>query len=103
MMRFFRLQYPLMQDPIVPGDPAPVIAPAPSSALTCEFCDCTLARNGQVLRVGARAKKLRDAEDDIATRDGIIRERDTTITGLNQRVAELEAQLPKPKERASGW
>src|SRR5262245_29147509 len=93
----------LYQEPIVPGDP-PTPTPAPrGDSLTCEFCDCTLARNGQVLRVGARAKKLRDAEDEIADRDSTIREKDATIAQHVQRIAELEAQLPKPKAKGDSW
>ncbi len=93
-----------MADPIIPADDPPPPAPAPrSDSLTCEFCDCTLARNGQVLRVGARAKKLRDAEDDIATRDATIRDREAEIATLKQQIAELEAKLPKPAAKSSGW
>lgn len=104
MKNFFAVQMPLNQ--IVPGgdDPAPAPAPAPSShrGLQCEFCESTLAANGQVLRVGARAKRLRDLEDEIESRDQAIRERETIIAEQKQRIAELEAQLPKPKARA-GW
>lgn len=93
-------------DPIVPTpDPAP--APQPTTrgdSLICEFCDSRLARNGQVLEVGKRAKKLRDSEDVIETHLATIRERDATITGLNQEIDSLRAQLPKSKGGSDpGW
>lgn len=101
LLPFRRFLYPLYQE-IVPGDsPAPTPAPVATS-LTCEFCDCILAKNGQVLRVGARAKKLRDSEDEIAGRDATIREKDTEIAGLKEQIATLQAQLPKPRERERG-
>jgi hypothetical protein len=61
-----------------------------------------LARNGQVLRVGKRAKSLRDSEDVIETHLATIRERDASITELNRTIDDLRAQLPK-ESRDGGW
>jgi hypothetical protein len=53
-------------DPLDP--PTPPTPPTPevrsSRSCTCGFCDAVLAPNGDVLRMGARSKKLRDLEDE---------------------------------------
>lgn len=105
MKRFFSVQSPLrFPDPIIPtGDPAPDPMPAPapapgSGSIICEFCECTLARSGDVLKVGKRAKRMRDLEDDIEGRDRTIAEKDAEIATLRSRVAELEAKQPKPSK-----
>ncbi len=106
LQRFFMVMLPLgniVPDPNPEPAPSPVPAPA-GGALICEFCDSRLARNGQVLEVGKRAKKLRDSEDVIETHLGTIRERDATITDLNRQIAELQARLPKQASgSSSGW
>ena len=104
-----RLNYVRLQqfwsadDPIPRGnDPEPPPAPAGASGLTCEFCECTLAKNGDVIKVGRRAKKMRDLEDEIEGRDATIAERDTEIATLKREIADLKAQQPKAKS-GSAW
>ena len=86
----------MADDPVVPvpSDPTPSPSPSPSQ-LTCEFCECVLAKNGEVLKVGKRAKRMRDLEDEVEDRDRTISERDAEISRHKQRIAELEAKLPK--------
>lgn len=98
MKRFYSVLMPLRMadDPIPTGESAPVItAPVSANALHCEFCECRLAKDGSVLTVGKRAKKMRDLEDDVEARDAVIVERDAEITRLKRELADTVAKLPK--------
>lgn len=48
-------------------------------SLTCEFCDCKLTADGEIIRMGAKAKTYRDSEDQIAK--------------LSEKVTKLETEL----------
>jgi hypothetical protein len=85
------------------GDPLPSDAtPRRAKPVVCEFCECRLTANGEVLSMSDRAKKLRDAEDDLRS----VSEEAAT---LGARVKELEAKIaaaaappadaPPPKKR----
>lgn len=101
---FYTVQLPLHMadgDPVPMGDPPPTPTHAAGgSALNCEFCECRLAKDGSVLTVGKRAKKMRDLEDDLESAHALVAERDATISRLNQEIADLKAKLPK---KSSGW
>ena len=74
---------------LLPGGDPPAPAPRPSatpSAITCEFCGCTLTPRGDAMRISDRAKKLRDLEID---HDAAVKK----LTTLDNKVKELESQL----------
>lgn len=74
----------------------PIIVVPRTDELRCQFCECTLTGDGEVLRMSKRAKSLRDHEDDLedAKRDLIdaqkVIDRDTTtIAALRADVLRL--------------
>jgi hypothetical protein len=54
-------------EPLAPPDPQPAPIPARrhSSSVVCEFCGCTLAPSGDVLRRGAEATQFQKQGDKI--------------------------------------
>lgn len=82
-----------MPDELPPTDPVPG-APEPARArrLTCDFCGCSLAPTGEVMRMSDDAKKYRDHGDTLAKRDVRISDLETEVRALK---AELAAATPK--------
>ncbi len=77
----------------MPADPleTPVVAPEPraSRKLKCEFCECVLAVNGDVLQVSDRARRLRKADEEIESLEG-------TIAELRHQIETNSAESPVP-------
>lgn len=74
---------PLSTDP--PAAP-PVNPPISRRGCVCEFCECTLAPSGEVLKVGDKAKLFR-------RHDEAIEKKDKEISRLETEVADLKAKL----------
>lgn len=54
-------------DPLPPPDPDPIPARGiprdPQPRATCEFCECTLTSDGEVLKLSEKAKAWRDRKE----------------------------------------
>lgn len=75
-----------MADDLLPGDPPPPPPAGRGSRLTCDFCGCSLAPSGDVLRMSDAAKKFRDANDVIAALE-------KKVTQLQAAADDLKTQL----------
>lgn len=84
----------LPPDPDVPPSPAPPVPPRRTAPITCAFCECSLAPNGDVLRMSEAAKALRDSGDVIERLTRTIAERDAAIVVLNKEASDLRALIP---------
>lgn len=82
-----------MPDPIVPSadPPAPVVVPAPpreriiTGTVVCHYCECTITRSdGDLVRMGDKAKALRDTDDKI---DTLTRQLESVQRELNEEKA----------------
>jgi hypothetical protein len=81
-------------DPLNPN-PAPLPAPTEPTnkrGMVCEFCECRLAANGDIISVGERAKKFRKLEEE-NERLGADNAR------IQGELNELRASQPQPAPR----
>lgn len=87
---------------LLPPDPDPQPPPSPAipvplrrtAPITCAFCECSLAPNGDVLKMSDTAKALRDSQDVIDRLNRTIAERDAAIVALNKEASDLRALIP---------
>jgi predicted nucleic acid-binding Zn-ribbon protein len=77
-----------MPDDILDSPPTP---PEREKGTTCEFCGCKLARNGEIISVGDRAKQFRKLEeenaklkDDLASRQTELAEAQRELSSIRQ-------------------
>jgi len=72
----------------LPATPAPTPEPRSSKSVVCEFCGCTLAPSGDVLRRGAEATQFQKQGDKIerltADLAAVSQERDRIETELRE-------------------
>jgi len=109
-MRFpLSLLAPLFQNDIIPpNDPAPT-PPAPptrTNRVTCDFCGCQLAANGDVLRMSDEAKAMQKASHnlsevkaELSTVQGKLTEAETALAEA-KRVADT---LPTAQRKMFEW
>jgi hypothetical protein len=88
-----------MSDPnpiIPPNDPAPSPAPPPRAGrVTCDFCGCQLAANGDVLRMSDEAKAMQKASHALADVRAELAEEQAKL-------AEANAALDAAKKAVEG-
>lgn len=83
---------------VTEGEPTPIPMPEPSGrskVITCEFCECKLFAGGDVKEFSAKAKKLRDADETIASLEKDLAASGAEVSRLN---SELEAVKQKIAE-----
>jgi hypothetical protein len=80
-----------MPDDLLPPAPTPLPADRPRK-LTCEFCECQLAPNGDVMSVSDRAKTYRDLKDKLDALKADLEAARANCTKADTRVRELEAK-----------
>jgi hypothetical protein len=68
----------------------PVHEPAPSRNVKCEFCQCVLAPNGDVLKRGENATAYMKMADQLDECRDELRKSGDEVTKLRARVVELE-------------
>ena len=68
-----------------PSNPPPDPAPNRSRGCTCEFCGCQLTGNGEIIKMGDKAKTYRK-------HDQTIEDRDAEISRLNTENAKLKQE-----------
>lgn len=79
-------------DDDLPPTPAPVPTPGPVPApsvhrIICECCGCQLTADGEVLRLGDEAKRVRRLDDKIEKADQKIRDLETENAELRRSIA----------------
>src|SRR5262245_9413763 len=89
------MELPTDDRPVVlPPDQLTPPAPRKSHPITCEFCECSLAPNGDIISMGPRAKELRKADEKIEALQEqvnvLTRERDELATALRAAVPKKE-------------
>lgn len=81
-----------------PGPPAimapPVAVPRASTSVTCEFCGCVLAPNGDVLKRGEEATRFQKLDDRVADLQDQLNK---AVTALRTAETDLAA-LKQPKK-----
>lgn len=100
-MRHFsmRPQLPLYApDPNLPPDPDPVVPqprpPVPvSHQITCEYCECPLAPNGDYIALSPRAKVLRTLEEANEGLQGQVSALTAERDAAKREADDLRAQL----------
>jgi len=96
-----------MPDELIPGNtPAPA-APNPPAAsskktITCEFCECTLAPNGDYIALSERAKALRTLDETIDRLKATIEQLQGSVREAERARDEARA-LVKPAEKLVTW
>lgn len=108
MRRFWCVQAPLgFPDPLLPNDdPAPPTpgapSPGPPKKIVCEFCQCSLAPNGDYVSLSPRAKTLRALEEQneaLQTQiNDLTDERDQSRRDLDDARAALAAATSPTKK-----
>lgn len=91
-------------DPLLPTDP-PTPAPSgptPNKKITCEFCGCTLAPNGDYIALSDKAKTLRQQSETIDKLKATIAERDAAVTSAERERDEARS-LVKKEDRLFTW
>lgn len=84
-----------------PGDPPPTPSPSPivpKSRITCDFCGCSLAPSGDVLKMSDDAKAYRDGADKIDTLNATITDLESQIATLKREKDALAAAVPPAKK-----
>lgn len=94
-----------MPDILPEGDdptPTPQPRPEPSwpRSIVCDGCGCTLARDGAVMKMGERAKKLVRVEDRFDRLETELAETKVRLETANARVHELEIEMQRPDREA---
>lgn len=79
-------------DPADPLDtnnlpPAPPSNP-PRRKIVCEFCECQLTPNGEIISLGTKAKIHRDHSDVVERKDSEIHKLTEEISGLRKQLSE---------------
>lgn len=69
------------------GGGAPTPEPPRNRRTVCEFCECQLTPNGEIVRMGEKAKKFRV--------------HDETIEKHVKRIADLESELAEEKRKVA--
>jgi hypothetical protein len=92
-----------MNDLLPPDpDPAPPTPPTPTpgraTRITCDFCGCSLAPSGDVLRMSEEAKAFRDGADEIERLQAVISTLESQVSTLTRERDEARAALPKPRQ-----
>ena len=72
-------------DPLNTDTPATPIPSRERRGCVCEFCECTLAPSGEVLKMGDAAKIFRKHEE-------IVEKKDNEITRLTAELAEAKRE-----------
>lgn len=73
------------------GEVTPPPTPTPGRNVTCEFCECRLAADGSVLKVGAAAKEFRNSDDKIERLKNQIAKLEGDLQAATTENAELRA------------
>lgn len=87
-----------MPDPDVLDPPSP----ARTRRVTCEFCECVLSPEGEVLKRGARAKAMMELADQVETLTATLAVRDQTIADLTAQL-DTATRPPAPGPSLSPW
>jgi hypothetical protein len=69
--------------------------------ITCEFCECTLTADGEILKRGAKARAMLDLEDSNAKLTDTIAKRDARIAELEAAAATIEPVAAGKKSSGS--
>lgn len=79
------------------GEPLPIpdVPSGRPKLITCEFCECKLFSGGDVKEFSVKAKKLRDADEEI---DQLNSQLATSKSEVSRLTAELEAANKKIAE-----
>jgi len=87
-----------MSDELLPPNPGddPPTPPAPTGRrITCDYCKCSLAASGDVLRMSSEAKAMRDLEHTLEkVRKELADAQALTAIAVRER-DEARAALPK--------
>lgn len=87
----------LPPDDSIPPTPAPHV-PTEKKRITCDFCGCSLAPSGDVLRMSDDAKAFRDGADSIERLQGVITTLEASNATLTRERNEARAAIPQPKK-----
>jgi len=81
---------PPASDPLNTDDPPRPATPViqPGRKIVCEFCGCQVTPQGEVMRMGDKAKEFRDHENVVLKKDREIERLNTELAAVRQ---ELEA------------
>lgn len=74
---------------------------AGSRRIVCEFCECSLANSGDVLKRSARAKELMKLEDTVETLTRELDEARTSAAALKTELDAAKLELSTKKNHSS--
>lgn len=95
-----------MDADLIPPSPEPEPESAPkrsSRSVVCEFCECKLTPDGEILKLGARARKLRDLEDELEAAEKSVGLLEAEITRLKGLLADAESKASATAPTRQGW
>jgi flagellin-like hook-associated protein FlgL len=84
----------MAEELIPPNDPAPTPTPTRTNRITCDFCGCQLAANGDVLRMSDEAKALQKASHKL---DELRAE----LASVQAQLAEANAAIEEAKKNVT--
>lgn len=96
------MPFPVPDDLLPPNpgpgdDPPPTPRPVEGRRITCDFCRCSLAPSGDVLKMSAEAKTFRDQSDTI---EKLRRDLELAAGDVQAAIKERDearAQIPKKR------